>query len=131
MKKIIVSLLMLTMSLNVFACMPKELEGKSLQHTYEEDENNSDFKVLENTGLKITDSIRLEVNKVIEINGDTYCSNEQMAADTFMTKKGTIYHAVYTADDHCDGGNSYGVVLNANLEQVAAVQDSDFYCPKK
>jgi hypothetical protein len=119
MKSIIVLFSVLA-SLNTWACMPKELVDGAL-YTIEEK-----FTVLPNAGLKLTSLVKKEVRKLDEtIRG---CKNDQISIRSFLTPKGILYHAVYSNDDDCDGGNSYGAVLNANLRGVALIGDSDFYC---
>lgn len=42
---------------------------------------------------------------------------------------GKPYTAIYTFDDGCDGGNSYGLVLEKDsLRPIATIQDGDMFC---
>ena len=116
--KLLIALTILASS-SVFACMPTELVDGALYSIEEE------FTEIPNAGLKITSLVRKEVNKVEDIS---HCTNENMTASSFLTPSGKLFHAVYTSEDECDGGNSYGAVLDANLKPVAKIGDSDFYC---
>lgn len=106
-------------SVNALACMPTELENESLGSIDEK------FTELPKAGLKISSLVRKEVNKITDISG---CKDEDVSVSTFLTNSGKLFHAVYTSEDYCDGGNSYGAVLDANLRGVALIGDSDFYC---
>ncbi len=46
-------------------------------------------------------------------------------------KTGARYTAIYTIEDRCDGGNSYGLVLSEDKTKVlATINDGDFSCIK-
>ena len=102
-----------------YALGPSELEDVAL-YTIEEK-----FTELPKAGLKLTSLVRKEVNKVEDVSN---FSNENISVSSFLTPSGKLFHAVYTSEDICDGGNSYGAVLDANLKSVAHIGDSDFYC---
>lgn len=114
--KLLIALTILTSS-SAYACMPTELVDGAL-YTIEE-------KFTEVYGLKLTSLVRREVNKVEDIS---HCSNENISITSFLTPSKKLFHAVYTSEDECDGGNSYGAILDANLKAVAQIGDSDFYC---
>ncbi|MBK26694.1 MAG: hypothetical protein CME70_22020 [Halobacteriovorax sp.] len=119
MKLTLIALTVLASSTS-FACnIPSELEDAAL-YTIEEK-----FTELPKAGLEITSLVRKEVNKIEDIS---HCSSKDMSVSSFLTPSGKLFHAVYTSEDHCDGGNSYGAVLDANLKAVAHIGDSDFYC---
>lgn len=42
------------------------------------------------------------------------------------TKK--VYHAVASHEDHCDGGNTIGVIYNSKGSIVGEIGDSEMYC---
>lgn len=43
--------------------------------------------------------------------------------------QGKQYVFIYSVEDKCDGGNSMGIVIDAETEQVVCnISDSDFYC---
>lgn len=81
--------------------------------------------------LVLNDQVRAEITKVISINGEEgrVCPDEYIQVESVEMDNGEIFHLAYTNDDYCDGGNAYGVVLNASLEQVYSIQDYDIYCP--
>jgi hypothetical protein len=106
-------------SSTTYACMPTELVDGSLS-TIEEK-----YTELPGADLKFSSLVRKEVSKVEDISE---CTDENMAVSSFLTPTGKLFHAVYTFEDECDGGNSYGAVLDANLRPVAQIGDSDFYC---
>ena len=118
MKLTLIALTILATS-SSYACMPTELVDGAL-YTIEEK-----FTELPKAGLQLTSLVRKEVNKVEDVS---HCSNENMSISSFLTPSGKLFHAVYTSEDECDGGNSYGAVLDANLKPVAHIGDSDFYC---
>ncbi|MFK8136797.1 MAG: hypothetical protein AB8E15_00415 [Bdellovibrionales bacterium] len=42
---------------------------------------------------------------------------------------GKVLVQIVSEQDDCDGGNSYGIVIDkVNLKVIAAIQDSDYYC---
>ncbi len=105
--------------------LPTELDGKSL-HNFRDGRS---VKKLGKTGILFNESRQAQWKKVLpgfELEDD--CA-QIMATVSFAGKKsGNLYHAFYTNEDHCDGGNSYGFITDANLEVVAEIQDSDVYC---
>jgi len=122
MKKIAVTIAAFSFMSSSFACnLPSYLEGQGLSTI------DKMGKELKKSGFKITPMVRELVNKVIEI--DDSCKNNFLSAQTYLLKNGKIIHLAYTSEDICDGGNSYGVVLDANLRPLASIQDTDFYCP--
>lgn len=122
--KTILSLLTAITITNTYACenFPKELENKSIGDMSEISQE------LPNSGLKVDSKIRSLVNEVIELTSE--CKNSFITAESFLLPSGKLLHLAYTSEDICDGGNSYGVVLDANLNIVASIQDTDFYCAK-
>ena len=122
MKKLVLSLAAMAFTASLLAChLPSYLENQSLGTI------KNFGRELTKSGFKITFLVRELVNKVIEI--DDTCKNSYLTAETFLLKNGKIIHLAYTSEDICDGGNSYGVVLDANLRPLASIQDTDFYCP--
>lgn len=112
----------LTLSTASYACqLPSYLKGQSLSTFAQKAQE------LKYSGFKISSEVRDLVRKVIDI--DDSCKNNFLSAKTYLLKNGKIIHLAFTNEDICDGGNSYGVVLNANLQPIASIQDTDFYCP--
>ncbi|WP_413291360.1 hypothetical protein [Bdellovibrio sp. HCB337] len=124
MKNLIISLILLTGS-QAMACLDPELKEIG-ENMYIEERAT----LLPNAGLQMNGILRRHVTKVIDLKG-TGCSNKYIKTTSFLTKSGKLFHAVYTNEDLCDGGNSYGVVVNANLEVVADIHDGNFSCDKK
>ena len=122
MKSLILSCLMIMTANYAQACLDAELKDIA---NINEIENQA--TLLPKAGLKMVDSMRKTINTVIDISGP-HCPNSSFTTASFVTKSGKLFHAVHTIDDSCDGGNSYGVIFNANLEPVGAIQDTDFAC---
>ncbi len=121
MKKVL-TLIAITLSFSSYACViPSELNNGSLYQIFEE-ENYTD---LQGGEIELTPQVRLEVGKVEDIS---HCSDENITISSFSTISGQVFHAVYTSEDICDGGNSYGAVLDENSKAVAHIGDGDFYC---
>lgn len=122
--KVIALIFGLSLSSSLIACpnFPTELENKSIGDMEEL------ATALPQSGLKVDSRIRALVNKVIELSSE--CKNSFITAESFLLKNGKLVHLAYTSEDICDGGNSYGVVLDANLNIIASIQDTDFYCAK-
>ena len=58
---------------------------------------------------------------------------EAIIANSIQVKKtGKIYTAFYTNDDSCDGGNSYGMIIEGTDPRtdkvIATIEDSDIVC---
>ena len=60
------------------------------------------------------------------------CHDAVVASQIRMKATGKIFTAFYTNDDSCDGGNSYGMIvegLEARADRaVASIEDSDILC---
>ena len=54
-----------------------------------------------------------------------YCQDAITVDD--ITFAGKTFQLVYTIEDHCDGGNSYGYILEEG-RLIGTIQDSDLYC---
>ncbi len=69
------------------------------------------------------------VNKIIDFVGtiSSDCPVEYMDSVTFVTKNSEKYHAVYSTQDSCDGGNSMGVVFDTDLRIAAEIFDQFIY----
>lgn len=62
------------------------------------------------------------------------CKEAVIANQITDKKTGKVYTAYYTNDDSCDGGNSYGMIVEGTEpllnRAVASIQDSDISCVK-
>jgi hypothetical protein len=60
------------------------------------------------------------------------CKESVIANSIQVKKTGKIYTAFYTNDDSCDGGNSYGMIIEGTDPRVdkviATIEDSDIVC---
>ncbi|MEZ4741792.1 MAG: hypothetical protein R3B45_04990 [Bdellovibrionota bacterium] len=45
-------------------------------------------------------------------------------------ESGQIFEAFYTMDDECDGGNSFGIIVDSAGELIGSIDDSDIFCSK-
>ncbi|MCB9091923.1 MAG: hypothetical protein H6621_02650 [Halobacteriovoraceae bacterium] len=61
------------------------------------------------------------------------CKNTLFAFEIILaTKTNQPYILLYSTDDSCDGGNSFGAILNDRMDRVIGdIADSDFYCYEK
>ena len=57
---------------------------------------------------------------------EDFCADKDIQRMKFITVKGNVFYAVHTNEDYCDGGNSYGVLLDKDLNPVAWIHDGDF-----
>jgi hypothetical protein len=60
------------------------------------------------------------------------CKDAVIANSIQSKKTGKIYTAYYTNDDTCDGGNSYGMIVEGSDPRtdkvIATIEDSDIIC---
>ena len=60
------------------------------------------------------------------------CKEAVIANSIQVKKTGKIYTAFYTNDDTCDGGNSYGMIIEGTEPRtdkvIATIEDSDIIC---
>lgn len=61
---------------------------------------------------------------------DEFCQKDPKAFQIieFISPTAQIMTAVYSIDDNCDGGNSFGLVLDSKKNVYASINDYDFYC---
>lgn len=124
MKHLLVVFILMT-STYAFACIDQEL--KDIEEIgFIQDRATA----LPNAGLTVTSEMFHLVAGVADLSG-TGCTQADLVTKSFVTKSGKLYHVVHTNEDRCDGGNSAGVVLNANLKAVAKVEDATFGCYQK
>lgn len=121
MMKLLIALTILASSATYACTIPSELYNGALYQIFEE-ENYTD---LQGGEIEFTPEVRAEVQRIEDISE---CSDENLTVSSFSTISGKVFHAVYTIEDDCDGGNSYGAVLDENSKAVAHIGDGDFYC---
>lgn len=54
------------------------------------------------------------------------CPKESFKMIQFKTESNEIYYAVSSKEDSCDGGNSMGIIVDANKDFVSEIFDGDF-----
>lgn len=67
--------------------------------------------------------------EVVELIGpfeSKWCENA--LTHDILTFEGHTLNLVYTIEDSCDGGNSYGYIVDENGKIFASIQDYDIYC---
>ena len=66
---------------------------------------------------------------VVEIIGefDKESCEDALTQDQ-ITLNGKTYNMIYTIEDYCDGGNSYGYISDLSGSVVATIKDTDIYC---
>lgn len=78
--------------------------------------------------IPMTQALRDLVIQSLDYQNDEFqCDDKDIARTEFITEQGNLYYAVHTAEDYCDGGNSYGVVVDKNQAPLAWIRDGDFY----
>ncbi|OIQ20621.1 MAG: hypothetical protein BM556_01405 [Bacteriovorax sp. MedPE-SWde] len=90
--------------------------------------NESDYKEVHASKVLFTEK---EFNKVPELNdGFEYesCKEAIKRVDLKHKVTGEFVSLFYTIEDECDGGNSYGAVMNTDGEFFATIQDSYIEC---
>lgn len=123
MKNLILSLTLLFISSSAFAAdCAKEVINES-EYTRSED-----VKMLGNTGVKFSADRVQAWNDYFEYKIEQECI-EIMDVDVYQGQSGKIYVELTTNDDPCDGGNTFGIILDLNNQIVGEIGDSDYYCP--
>lgn len=60
------------------------------------------------------------------------CKESVIANSIQVKKTGKLYTTFYTNDDTCDGGNSYGMIVEGQEARadkvIATIEDSDIIC---
>lgn len=119
-------LLMVLMTLvlgNAYAC--PELNGVDLA----DGDGPWTYTELEISGLVLSEA---EFNNIPTFAGDfdyEQCKDAIVASKVQDKLTGKIFTAVYTNEDHCDGGNSYGVLYDQEMQTIlGTIGDSFISC---
>ena len=57
------------------------------------------------------------------------CEDKDIKQMMVTTSSGVIFYAIHTNEDHCDGGNSFGILVNSQKQTIGHIYDGDFYQP--
>lgn len=57
------------------------------------------------------------------------CEDKSIKQMKVTTLSGVIFYAIHTNEDHCDGGNSFGIIVNSQKQTIGHIYDGDFYQP--
>jgi len=66
------------------------------------------------------------VSLIGEFDADS-CEDALSAKSVTLENSGSL-EFIYTVEDHCDGGNSYGYVIDEAQKVVGVITDSDITC---
>lgn len=116
------------LSLNTFANICSlELQDKNLW-SVTSDEGDASFVVLNEESTSLSKE-EFEANPIFKDFDYNDCQDALKKVDFLNPATGSKFSAIYTIEDHCDGGNSYGTIsLLGSKEVISTIQDSDFYC---
>jgi hypothetical protein len=94
------------------------------------DELGDDFHVTQNGSPLFSESL-MTSEEVLSVVGDfnaSECENALREKEVYFKslKKGLRF--IYTNEDECDGGNSYGYVIDDKNKVVGHIGDSGIYC---
>jgi hypothetical protein len=76
----------------------------------------------------IADLNKNEFEQIIGIRKFDYNTCKDSISLATVNLGGDIFALYYTNEDKCDGGNSYGSVLNSKGDIIAAIADGAVYC---
>lgn len=109
-------------TLNAYAC--PEMNDIDLSSSMGEEK----YEVLERASIMLEED---EFNKIPNLSEFDYeeCRDHLTGRMLQSTITGKKYLAITTNDDSCDGGNSYGALLDEKFENVVAdINDGGIYC---
>ncbi len=125
-KSVVVLLLMIVSSVaagQVVAC--PELNNVDLASSYDRDEY---IEVHSESLPKLTKEEFSKYPAFKEFDYE-YCADALVLKQLEATQTGNIYTIVISMEDHCDGGNSYGNILDESGEVVlGSIGDSFISC---
>lgn len=125
-KSVVVLMLMLISSVaagQALAC--PELNNVDLASSYDRDEY---IEVHSERLPKLSKKEFLKYPAFSEFEYE-YCSDALVLKQLEATQTGNIYTVVISIEDHCDGGNSYGNILDESGEKVlGSIGDSFISC---
>jgi len=92
-------------------------------------QDNQNINYQENTGKPTFSQSLMDDHELIDHIGefDSESCENALTQDTLMFKGHTL-RLIYTIEDDCDGGNSYGYIINEADKVIATIEDSDIYC---
>lgn len=85
--------------------------------------------LLKDSAPKFSDSLMTssEVKKLIGEFDATYCE-DALSSSTIQVKGIGTLSFIYTVEDTCDGGNSYGYITDENNTLIGSITDSEINC---
>lgn len=106
------------------------LEDHSLGDTYfDEDSSETSFYTEVTSGSTTLSKEEFETNITFKDFDYESCFDALVYKEFINPLTNESFTAIYSNEDHCDGGNSYGYITKTgNKEILATIQDSDFYC---
>lgn len=120
MKKSLLALSVSLLSLNIFACGFEDMGLYQVQY-------ESNYTVVSENNVKFPGYLFSKFPSLEDFDYEN-CQDavkEVVVMDT--TKK--RFNLIFTSEDSCDGGNSYGLILdNKTLAPIATINDSDISC---
>lgn len=126
--KILITAFLLTATTFANTCQ-LNLAGRSIGDTYFYDEGEASFFTEIETGKISLAKEEFEANITFSDFDYANCHDALIYKVFVNPITSDIFRAVYTNEDFCDGGNSYGyITLNNDSKIIAIIQDSDFNC---
>lgn len=126
--KILITALLLTASTFANTCM-LNLDDKGLGDTYFHDEGEASFFTELDSGKVVLTKEDFESNITFKDFDYDSCFDALVYKTFLNPQTNEEFKAIYSNEDHCDGGNSYGYITSAkDTKIIATIQDSDFYC---
>ncbi|EQC43728.1 hypothetical protein [Bacteriovorax sp. Seq25_V] len=114
-----------------------QLDGYTLSDVRAYDEGDATFFNLIGEGdFKMTKE-EFAANRIFNQWDDIdesyeYCKDAMRYLEFSHPTTGEEFKAIYTIEDSCDGGNSFGYITKIDsTDIVAEIGDSEFYCPSK
>jgi len=128
--KNLIALFTLTISINSFAtCSAPEGDLGSVYDGYDNDQTEYLYNETSDNGkIPFPGKLFSQYPSLGEFDAKE-CADAVTESVIKNKKTGISYVAVYTIEDNCDGGNSYGLLFNEDKSKVVAtINDGDFYC---
>lgn len=95
-------------------------------------EDSSEFVSSESKWAKFPETLYLKFKSRLGGLPISECKDSVITNTIDVKKTGKRYTAFYTNDDTCDGGNSYGMIVEGNEPRtekvIATIEDSDIVC---
>lgn len=121
--------LMIALSLCALSAQARcPFEGLSLSHL----EESSDYEFKKIGTVPFPQALVTSQNTLLGDLPEKECKEAFIADQVKIKSSGKIYTAFYSNEDSCDGGNSYGVMVEGTQpdpkKAVATIEDSDLWC---